>query len=73
MLHLDLSPCSLHHESIHESFKQWFIDCGGSPGCLYKDFDPKILDPLIGSFLCDKNIVLRGALSGHQNQNIRVQ
>jgi len=60
---------SLHHDSLKSTFQQWMIDCGGCPSRLYPDFDPKILDDPTANFLCDKNIILRGAPTGRQNQN----
>jgi hypothetical protein len=60
---------SLHHDSLKNTFQQWLIDCGGCPKRLYTDFDHKILEGPTADFLRDKNIILRGALSGRQNQN----
>ncbi len=45
------------------------IDCGGCPTILYSDFDQKRLEGPTATFLRDKNIILHGALSSHQNQN----
>jgi len=59
----------LHHDSLKSTFQQWMIDCGGCPSRLYSDFDPKILDGPTANFLRDKNIILRGAPTGRQNQN----
>jgi len=60
---------NLHHESLKLTFQQWLINCGGSPSRLYTDFDPKILDGPTSCFLWEKNIILRGAPSGRQNEN----
>jgi hypothetical protein len=60
---------TLHHESLKLTFRQWLIDCGGSPSRLYTDFDPKILDGPTSCFLRKKNIILRGTPSERQNQN----
>jgi hypothetical protein len=58
---------SLHRDALKSNFQQWIIDCGGCPSRLY--FDPKILEGHTACFLRDKNIILRGAPSGQQNQN----
>jgi hypothetical protein len=60
---------NLRHDSITSTFKQWFIDSGSPPARLYTDFDPKILEGHTSSFLCDHNIIIQDAPSGHQNQN----
>lgn len=60
---------SLHHESLKCTFQHWITDCGGCPTRLYTDFDPKRLDGQTACFFHDRNIILRGAPSGGQNQN----
>jgi hypothetical protein len=60
---------TLHHDALKNTFQQWFIDCGGCPSRLYTDFDPKILEGPTADYLHGKNIILRGAPSGRQNQN----
>jgi hypothetical protein len=60
---------TLHHDALKNTFQQWFVDCGGCPSRLYTNFDPKILEGPTADYLRGKNIILRGAPSGRQNQN----
>jgi len=50
-------------------FSNGLLIVWGCPSRLYSDFDPKILEGPTADFLHDKNIILCGAPSGHQNQN----